>query len=136
GTIVHSVRWADYPVTAKLSKLGVQAHMGVLFGLVNQILLAAVAVGLLCLIVWGYRMWWQRRPTGPARTARLAAAPAPGAWRRLPTPLLALAVVAVAALGWALPVLGGSLALFLVLDTAAALIRRTRPAPTGRQPAG
>jgi uncharacterized iron-regulated membrane protein len=108
--------------------------MGVLFGPVNQILLAAVALGLLCLIVWGYRMWWQRRPTAPGRTARFAAPPAPGTWRRLPKPLLALAVVAVVALGWALPVLGVSLALFLLLDDAAALIRRTRrrhrPHPT------
>ncbi|HVQ92907.1 MAG TPA: PepSY domain-containing protein [Mycobacteriales bacterium] len=131
GTVVHTTRWPDYPVAAKLSKLGVQAHMGVLFGPVNQILLAAVALGLLCLIVWGYRMWWQRRPAG---TARLAAAPAPGAWRRLPKLPLALTVAAVAALGWALPVLGVSLALFLLLDAVGTLISRTRSRPASTRP--
>jgi uncharacterized iron-regulated membrane protein len=54
---------------AKLSKLGVQAHMGYQFGLANQLLLAALALGLLCVIVWGYRMWWQRRPTRTDRRA-------------------------------------------------------------------
>jgi uncharacterized iron-regulated membrane protein len=33
--------------------------MGSLFGLPNQILLAAVGTGLVLMIVWGYRMWWQ-----------------------------------------------------------------------------
>ena len=51
----------------KLTRLGINAHMGRLFGLVNQLLLAALALGLLCVIFWGYRMWWQRRP---ARTGR------------------------------------------------------------------
>ena len=72
STVVARSDFADWPLLAKLSKLGVQAHMGVLFGMVNQILLAALAIGLLCVIVWGYRMWWQRRPTrtGRARPGR------------------------------------------------------------------
>ncbi|MFI6243175.1 hypothetical protein ACIBEF_25195 [Micromonospora sp. NPDC050795] len=30
------------------------------FGPADQILLAALALGLLCVTIWGYRMWWQR----------------------------------------------------------------------------
>lgn len=126
GEVTSHVRWADYPLLAKLSKLGVQGHMGVLFGVLNQIVLALVAIGLTVLILWGYRMWWQRRPTRGDGTALVGRAPARGVWRRLPLPVLIVGVPAVAALGWALPVLGVTLAAFLVVDVTVGLIRRTR----------
>ncbi|MFI2458033.1 PepSY domain-containing protein [Streptomyces sp. NPDC019539] len=63
GEITSRVDWADHPVLAKLSTLGVRAHMGTLFGPANQIVLAVIALGLSVGIVLGYRMWWQRRPT-------------------------------------------------------------------------
>ncbi|MCW7987438.1 peptidase [Streptomyces platensis subsp. clarensis] len=128
GEVTSRSRWADYPLLAKLSKLGVQGHMGVLFGIVNQIVLAAIALGLTAVTIWGYRMWWQRRPTREDRKAVLGKAPARGVWRRLPLPVLILGVPAVAALGWALPVLGLTLLGFLVLDVAIGLVRRFRTA--------
>ncbi|MFD8076743.1 PepSY-associated TM helix domain-containing protein [Streptomyces sp. NPDC059718] len=128
GEVTSESRWADYPVLAKLSKLGVQGHMGLLFGIVNQILLALIALGLIAVIVWGYRMWWQRRPTRDDRTAALGKAPARGTWRQLPLPLLIIGVPAVAALGWALPLLGITLLGFLVVDIAVGLVRRNRTA--------
>ncbi|MFD4693123.1 PepSY-associated TM helix domain-containing protein [Streptomyces sp. NPDC058463] len=128
GEVTSHSRWADYPLLAKLSKLGVQGHMGVLFGIVNQIVLAAIALGLTAVTIWGYRMWWQRRPTRDDRKAVLGTAPARGAWRRLPLPVLILGIPAVAALGWALPVLGVTLAAFLVLDVVTGLVRHVRAA--------
>ena len=98
--VTSRTRWADYPLPAKLSKLGVGGHMGVLFGIVNQIVLAVVALGLTAVSIWGYRMWWQRRPTRDDRGAALGKAPARGVWRRLPLPVLILGIPAVAALGW------------------------------------
>lgn len=126
--VTSQARWADYPLLAKLSKLGVQGHMGVLFGILNQIVLAAVAIGLMLMIVWGYRMWWQRRPTRSDRTAPFGKAPARGAWRRLPLPVLIVGVPAVVALGWALPLLGVTLLGFVVVDVAVGLVRRRRTA--------
>ncbi len=76
--VTDRVRFADWPLMAKLAGWGVQLHMGRLFGLPNQIGLVVLAVGLLYLIVAGYRMWWRRRPVGG-----LAAPPVRGAWRRL-----------------------------------------------------
>ncbi len=112
---------------AKLSKLGVQAHMGVLFGLVNQVLLAALAIGLICVIFWGYRMWWQRRPTrGGARG--LGKAPVRGSWRRLPLPVLIVGIPLVIAVGWAMPLLGITLLGFVLLDVAIGYL--DRPSPT------
>lgn len=79
GKVVDRVDFADWPVLAKLTRWGINAHMGTLFGLANQILLAVLAIGLTCMTVWGYRMWWQRRPTRADRRALLGTPPARGA---------------------------------------------------------
>ncbi|MFC7241880.1 PepSY-associated TM helix domain-containing protein [Catellatospora aurea] len=128
GQVVDTVRWADQPLLAKLTTIGIQLHMGVLFGLVNQIALALIAAGLSTVIVWGYRMWWRRRPTRDPRRLRLGAPPARGAWRRLPVPALVLAMAAAAAVGWAIPLLGWPLLGFLVVDAVAGRYRRSRGA--------
>jgi uncharacterized iron-regulated membrane protein len=49
--------------------------MGDFFGLANQLLLAALAIGLITVIIWGYRMWWQRRPTRNGNRALVGAPP-------------------------------------------------------------
>ncbi|MFG2757966.1 PepSY-associated TM helix domain-containing protein [Streptomyces wuyuanensis] len=128
GEITSRVDWADHPMLAKLSSLGVRAHMGTLFGLANQIVLAVIALGLSVGIVLGYRMWWQRRPTRGDRRALVGRAPARGTWRHLPWPALAVAAPLVVAVGWAFPLLGWSLLAFLVLDGVLALIHRRRTA--------
>ena len=66
GDAVVFVAWAGFPPLAKLTTIGISAHMGLLFGLPNQLLLAGLAIGLLCVLFWGYRMAWLRRPTRPA----------------------------------------------------------------------
>jgi uncharacterized iron-regulated membrane protein len=124
--VVDRSDFADWPVLAQLSKLGVRFHMGYLFGIVNQILLAALAVGLLCVIVWGYRMWWQRRPTRADRAAPLGAPPARGAWRQVHPAVLVVVIAVVAFVGWAMPLLGVTLAGFLVLDLVIGIARRRR----------
>jgi uncharacterized iron-regulated membrane protein len=139
GTVVDRVDFADWPLLAKLTRWGINAHMGTLFGLANQLLLAALAAGLICVIVWGYRMWWQRRPTRAGRRALAGAPPARGAWQQLPPWGIAVGVPVVFALGWALPLFGIPLAAFLVADVAIGTIRGRRrgsdipvsPAPAG-----
>jgi uncharacterized iron-regulated membrane protein len=116
ATVVARSDFADWPVLAQLTKLGVQAHMGVLFGPVNQILLAALAIGLLCVILWGYRMWWQRRPTRTDRPALAGTPPTRGAWLGLPAWAVVAGVPVVFAIGWALPLFGIPLAAFLLID--------------------
>ncbi|MET8282923.1 PepSY domain-containing protein [Micromonospora sp. NPDC005174] len=138
GTITARSDFADWPLLAQLSGLGIQAHMGILFGPVNQILLAALALGLLCVIVWGYRMWWQRRPTRTDRRALAGTPPARGGVRSLPLWSLLIGVPVVAAIGWALPLFGLTLLAFLVIDVVAGAVSRRRPAavPTSPAPAG
>lgn len=125
GRVAHTLRFADFPVAAKLSTWGINAHMGMLFGPANQIALTLLAVGLLCLIFWGYRMWWQRRPSqGGSRFGR---PPVRGAWRRVPGKVLAPVVVAFAVLGYFLPLLGLSLLGFAAVD--AIVARRKQRGP-------
>ncbi|MGP4030170.1 PepSY-associated TM helix domain-containing protein [Actinomadura sp. 3N407] len=127
GQVTARVNWADTPWLAKLSSLGIQFHMGRLFGLPNQILLASTALGLLWIVFWGYRMWWQRRPTRADRRAPAGRPPARGTWRRLPRTVLFLGVPAVVLVGWAVPLLGITLLAFLLVDAAArGLVRRVR----------
>ncbi|MFV2194996.1 PepSY-associated TM helix domain-containing protein [Nocardiopsis sp. LOL_012] len=115
--IVDVLRFDDYPVMAKLTSWGIAAHMGLLFGLPNQLVLSALIAGLLAVLFLGYRMWWQRRPT---RTRALGVGrPYPrGAFRELSLPLKIAVVAVLALVGWAVPMLGVSLLLFLAIDVA------------------
>ncbi|MDF2919658.1 MAG: putative iron-regulated rane protein [Microbacterium sp.] len=77
--VVDRVDFADFPLLAKLSRWGIDLHMGTMFGLVNQLALFALAAAITTLVVLGYAMWWKRRPT-----RGFAAAPARGALRGAP----------------------------------------------------
>lgn len=118
GEVLELIRFQDWPLAAKLARWGVDAHMGILFGWVNQLVLIAIAASVITLIVIGCRMWWRRRPSGPRTVLpaplgrRVDAAGAYGV-------LIAVAAVA----GLALPLLGVTLVAFLVLD----LARRSVP---------
>ncbi|GAA1656791.1 PepSY-associated TM helix domain-containing protein [Actinoplanes couchii] len=126
GQITDRVDFADWPLLAKLTSWGVQAHMGLLFGPVNQIVLALLAIGVITLIIWGYRMWWQRRPTRTDRRALAGAPPTRGAWQQLPTWGIVAGVPLVFAIAWALPLLGIPLLVFLAADVLIGAIRSRR----------
>lgn len=64
--VLDRTRFDDFPLMAKLTRWGVDFHMGILFGLINQLLLIAFGIALCVLIIWGYRMWWMRRPARSA----------------------------------------------------------------------
>nr|WP_258023817.1 PepSY domain-containing protein [Streptomyces bambusae] len=129
GRVMDELRFADYPVLAKLTRFGIDVHMGLMFGLVNQLALALLAVAVMFLVVWGYRMWWLRRPTKD-RLLSFGRPQPRGAWRKLPvTVLLPLAAV-VAVVGWFVPLLGISLLAFVAVDVVlgAVAVRRGRGA--------
>ncbi|WP_424185806.1 PepSY-associated TM helix domain-containing protein [Actinokineospora sp. G85] len=114
GQVTDTLRFDDYPLGAKLSKWGIDAHMGFLFGVPNQIVLTLLGLAIVGLVGWGYRMWWLRRP--PMGGSRFGRAPARGSWRRAPAKALVPILLVGAALAWSMPVLGVSLLAFLVLD--------------------
>ncbi|WP_405019984.1 PepSY domain-containing protein [Kitasatospora sp. NBC_00070] len=120
GAVTSELRFADHPLGAKLTRFGIDLHMGVTFGLANQLALIALAAGLVAMTLLGYRMWWHRRP-GPRAFGRPYPA---GAWRQSPKAAAALAGCAVA-VGWFLPLLGISLAAFLTVDVLLGLRKKS-----------
>ncbi|GAA4079107.1 PepSY-associated TM helix domain-containing protein [Nonomuraea soli] len=125
GQVTAELRFADFNLAAKLTQWGIDGHMGLLFGLANQLVLMLLAAGVITLVILGYRMWWKRRPTrGFGRPY------ARGGWRGVRWAVLAPLALVVAGIGWFLPVMGFSLAAFLVVDVLLGLRARARP-PVG-----
>ncbi|SNS72044.1 PepSY-associated TM helix domain-containing protein [Rhodococcoides kyotonense] len=116
--VVDVNAFSDWPIAAKLAAWGIALHMGILFGVANQIALALLAVALVTVVVRGYVMWWKRRPT--------AHLPARGAVRTRPVWQVATIVVGSIVLGWYVPLLGISLLAFLLVDAAVGLRRGQR----------
>lgn len=111
--VIDKTRFDDFPLMAKLTRWGVDFHMGVLFGLPNQLVLIAFGLALCVMIVMGYRLWWLRRPAGasvnPVQTLVQS-------WLALPVVGRTGVSIVALLLALALPVLGVSLLLFLIVD--------------------
>ena len=111
--IIDSTQFADFPLMAKLTRWGVDFHMGILFGLPNQLLLIAFGLALCAAIVMGYRLWWIKRPTQAETNPLLTLT---HSWRALSLPARCGTLLLAVACGFALPVMGISLALFMLFD--------------------
>ncbi|OJA06735.1 PepSY domain-containing protein [Halomonas sp. QHL1] len=110
--VTDQTDFATFPLAAKLTRWGIDLHMGVLFGIANQIVLALIAVGLVTLIAWGYVMAWRRLRTASGQRFPTLTEP----WLLLPlTAKLSVLFIAIA-LGLALPVWGVSLLIFVLID--------------------
>ncbi|WP_232661605.1 PepSY-associated TM helix domain-containing protein [Pseudonocardia sp. TRM90224] len=117
GAVLDTVRWQDWPLMAQAAEVGISAHMGILFGIGNQLLLVVLALGIICVVSWGYRMWWLRRPTAAGRTA-------PGGTQRPGAEAIVIVGLVAVLLGLFFPVLGASLVLFLIADCLVQQLRR------------
>lgn len=120
-TAIDRTDFADYPLAAKLTRWGIDLHMGTHFGLANQLVLFVLALATLALCAWGYLMWWQRRPRG-ART--WGSVPPLTSLAQVPLPVWLLLVAAAVAVGLFLPLLGLSLLAFTVCDLLIYALRR------------
>ncbi|GAA4081960.1 PepSY-associated TM helix domain-containing protein [Streptomyces shaanxiensis] len=121
GEVTDVLRFDDFPVLAKLTRWGIDLHTGVLFGLANQIALMLLALSLIVLIIWGYRMWWQR-----GRGSAFGRPIPRGAWQQVPPQILVPLVAVVAVVGYFVPLLGISLAAFIVVDVVLGEVTRRR----------
>ncbi|MEV0359488.1 PepSY-associated TM helix domain-containing protein [Nocardia sp. NPDC050697] len=128
GQVTDRLPYAEWPLMAKLANWGIQFHMGLMFGLLNQLLLLVSMVGLSAVILLGYRMWWRRRPARATGRTLGGRAPRRGALRSTPLPLAVAAVVAALLVGWFVPLFGLSLLGFLAVDV---LLGQLRRAPAG-----
>jgi uncharacterized iron-regulated membrane protein len=124
---VHRVDFAQFPLAAKLARWGIDAHMGSLFGLPHQLALFLLAGGIATMVVLGYLMWWKRRPTREPRRVG-GTPPRRGVLGGAPWWGIAAVLAGAVLIGWWLPLVGWTLAGFVLLDTLVGLARR-RTAP-------
>ncbi|MFP8965171.1 PepSY-associated TM helix domain-containing protein [Pokkaliibacter sp. CJK22405] len=117
GHITSRADFATFPLIAKLIRWGIDAHMGVLFGLPNQLILAAFGITMMLLIITGYRLWWKRRPPAGAPLKTLLES-----WLKLGYLGRALVLFIAGILGWCLPVMGVSLIGFILIDIVRTLL--------------
>jgi uncharacterized iron-regulated membrane protein len=125
GEVTDVLRFADHPLLAKLTRWGIDLHTGVLFGPANQIALMLLALSLVLLILWGYRMWWQR-----GRGSSFGRPVPRGAWQQVPPYVQLPCVAAVVVLGCFVQLLGIPLAAFVVADVTLGELAHRR----GRRP--
>lgn len=112
-SVTDHVYFDKFPMAAKLTRWGVDAHMGKLFGMANRLLLLGFSFGICLLLVLGYRMWWIRRPSRPQDNPLQTLS---ACWLSLSIPWQILIVMLAIVLGYGLPVLGASLLVFLLID--------------------
>ncbi|MFN2411318.1 MAG: PepSY-associated TM helix domain-containing protein [Halomonas sp.] len=110
--VIDRTDFATFPLAAKLTRWGIDLHMGVLFGVINQLVLGLLASGIVVLVVWGYTLWWRRVSRASGHRFPTVSEP----WGRLPLGTKLGLASAALALGIALPVLGVSLAVFVGID--------------------
>lgn len=122
--VVDRVDFADYSLAAKLATWGIAIHMGTMFGLLNQVVMFTLALGIAALVVLGYAMWWKRRPT--RSDALVGRPPARGALRGAPWWGIGAVGLAALAIGVWLPLIGVTLAAFVVIDVAIGAVRARR----------
>ncbi|WP_248172318.1 MULTISPECIES: PepSY domain-containing protein [unclassified Microbacterium] len=120
---VDRVDFADFSLPAKLATWGVSIHMGTMFGLANQVVMFLLAVGIAGMVVLGYAMWVRRRPT---KTARVGMPPRRGVLDGAPWWGVAAVVAGGVLLGLALPLVGWTLAAFVVVDVVVDAVQRRR----------
>nr|WP_155980883.1 PepSY-associated TM helix domain-containing protein [Nocardia sp. CNY236] len=126
GTVTDRLPYADWPLMAKLANWGIQFHMGLMFGLLNQLVLLAAMIGLITVIVRGYLLWWRRRPTRGTSGFALGRAPRRGALRTISAPRAVPLLIVAAAVGWFVPLVGATLLVFLAVDILIGLVGRVR----------
>jgi uncharacterized iron-regulated membrane protein len=100
GELLRDKGFSQKATIDRVIGVGIAAHEGQLFGLANQLLGLATALGLIAVCVSAVVMWWRRKPDGSLGI------PAPRVEGFTISPLLAVLIVSLAIL---LPVLGASL---------------------------
>lgn len=110
GKVTDRLDSADWPLAAQATAWLIQLHMGTLFGLPNQIVLALLAAAIIAMVVRGYAMWWMRRGRGV-----LAGPPPRAGWTRPTVGTLVLGV-ALVVYGVIAPLFGITCLMFLLFS--------------------
>ncbi len=107
GAVLYQSGWGNLPLLAQATAVGIPFHRGE-FGWWNQVLLILVGLSVIFAVISGYAMWLQRRKAGSV------SAPAVSTTHALAIPWWIWLLLI--ALGFALPVLGVSLFIFICVE--------------------
>ncbi|MGM0974760.1 MAG: PepSY-associated TM helix domain-containing protein [Bacillota bacterium] len=105
GKVLANLGWKDYGTLGKLISLGIAFHQGE-FGVISQLFILALVIGIVMIAVSGFVMWWKRRPKGKLGTPSL-----PENFR-----MLKVVAIIVLVLSIFFPLVGLSLLVVWVLD--------------------
>jgi uncharacterized iron-regulated membrane protein len=106
GQVLRDIRYGDYGAVAQAVSYGTALHMGRYFGLANQLICAAISLGLAAMAVTGFVMWWKRRPALTlGAPARERAAPPMRGW-----------IAGLVLLGIVFPLMGASIVAVWLAD--------------------
>ena len=59
-SVIDQLYFDDYPLIAKLTRWGVDAHIGILFGWINQFILIIYSLALCIMILYAYLAWYKK----------------------------------------------------------------------------
>lgn len=124
GQVTDRVDFRDWPLAAQATSWLIQLHMGTLFGLPNQLVLAALAAAIVVMVVWGYAMWFRRRGRNHVLAPAPPRVPADG-WSAGSPGTVAL-VLALAAYAVVAPLFGVTCLAFVVLSALWSRFSRSR----------
>ncbi|WP_343674485.1 PepSY domain-containing protein [Paraburkholderia heleia] len=114
GAVLRDIRHEDYGAVSQAISYGTSLHMGRYFGLANQLICAAISLGLGALAVTGFVMGWMRRPARVKGASMLAAPP-----RERAAPPLRAWKTSLVLLGIVFPLMGATLLAVWLFDRAA-----------------
>lgn len=63
GKVLADIGWNDYGTIGKLMSLGIAFHQGE-FGLISQLFLLLLMIGIIMIVIADLIMWWNRKPKG------------------------------------------------------------------------
>jgi uncharacterized iron-regulated membrane protein len=106
GKILFDAGFNDLGAGGKAIEWGVSVHMGQEYGLINQLVMAGACLAIVLMCVSATIMWWKRRPKGSLGAPRY-----PSDYRVAKGALVILAV-----LGVAFPLVGLSIIVALAID--------------------
>ena len=113
GAVLSDKGFDGKPTLDRVIGVGIAAHEGQLFGIANQLLGLATALGLIAMCMSAVAMWWRRRPGGTLGV------PAPRVPEFRIGPRLGVAIVSVALF---LPLLGISIIALWLFDRGTRLL--------------
>jgi uncharacterized iron-regulated membrane protein len=107
GQVLSEIAYRDYGTVAQWISYGTSLHMGRYFGLANQLMCAAISLGLAAMAATGFVMWIMRRPARlPGAPSRPLVAVPMRAWKR-----------GLTALGIVFPLMGATMVVVWLVDT-------------------